>query len=438
MDFYIDILGSKRLRMTLVQIFNCTFQTMCYNVIIKFEEVYMNALETIKLSKSYRGKVVLDGVSICVREGEIYGLVGRNGAGKTTLIRALLGLAKPDSGEVRINGVSTREGLEFERRKIGSLIDSPALALHLSALDNMKSAALAFGHYDVKKLRDLIERVGLDPNNPMKVKNYSLGMKQRLAIAIALIGDPSILILDEPVNGLDPAGIFEVRELLQRLNHTDHITILISSHLLSELGKVANSYGVIEGGKLVKELRSSDLEELCRPYYKVVVGDLKTALRVVVENYGAHEFEILPYNTLALYDMSKDISFVATMFAKANVPVLNIYKCEGDLESTFISLMGGLHGAETATGNDDTPVFEELAPNFEAPIGSKLDDAPEAARTTPASGDSIETMSVNDDNSAETKSTDGDGAQTAPTDGDIKAEETEGDTAENPGEGGNL
>ncbi len=316
----------------------------------------MNALETKNLTKSYRGKVVLDGVSVCVREGEIYGLVGRNGSGKTTLIRSILGLASPDSGEIRINGAVSRKALEYERKKIGSIIDSPAIALHMSALDNMKSIALASGHCDVKKLKTLLERVGLNPDDPMKAKNFSLGMKQRLAIAIALIGDPRILILDEPVNGLDPAGIFEVRELLQRLNHTEHLTILISSHLLSELGKVANSYGILEGGKLVKELRSSDLDELCKPYIKVVVGDLKTALRVVVENYKPHEFEILPYNTLALYDLSKDIPFVATMFANANVPVLNIYKCDGDLESTFIALMGGLHGGE----DQDAPVFEEL------------------------------------------------------------------------------
>ena len=133
-----------------------------------------------------------------------------------------------------------------------------------------------------------------------------------------------------------------MRELLQRLNHEQNITILISSHLLAELGKLATCYGVIEGGKLVKELRSSDIDELCRPYIKVVVGDLKIALNVVVENYHAHDFEILPYNTLALYDLSKGIPEVADMFAKAHVPVINIYQCEGDLESTFISLMGGL------------------------------------------------------------------------------------------------
>ncbi len=302
----------------------------------------MNAIETSHLSKTYGKHKVLDDVSITVREGDIYGLVGRNGAGKTTLIRSILGLVSQDGGEIKINGAIGKNALEFERHKIGSIIDSPALIMHLSALDNMKAFALGFGRYDEMKLRELLHTVGLNADDGIKVKNFSLGMKQRLAIAIALIGEPRILILDEPVNGLDPAGIFEVRELLQRLNHENKITILISSHLLAELGKLATCYGVIEGGKLVKELRNSDIEELCRPYIKVVVGDLKVALNVVVENYHAHDFEILPYNTLALYDLSKSIPQVADMFSKANVPIINIYQCEGDLETTFISLMGGL------------------------------------------------------------------------------------------------
>lgn len=302
----------------------------------------MNVFETSHLRKSYGKKLVLDDINLTVREGEIYGLVGRNGAGKTTLIRILLGLVNPNSGEIRINGSSGDDALAYERKKIGSIVDSPSLLMHLNAIDNMKAVAYALGITDVNVLKELIHKVGLDPENTQKVKTYSLGMKQRLAIAVALIGNPSVLILDEPVNGLDPTGIFEVRELLQRLNRDDKVTILISSHLLSELGKLANSYGVIEGGKLVKEMRGSDLEELCRPYIKVVVGDLKVALNVVVEHYHAHDFEILPYNTLALYDLRMGISEVAKMFADANVPILNIMQCSGDLESTFISLMGGL------------------------------------------------------------------------------------------------
>lgn len=302
----------------------------------------MNVFETSHLTKKYgKDKVVLDDVSLTVREGDIYGLVGRNGAGKTTLVRILLGLARPSCGEIKINGASTEDALAYERTKIGSIVDSPALSLHLTALENMKSMGYALGATNIEKLKDIIYKVGLDPNNPTKVKNYSLGMKQRLAIALALINDPSILILDEPVNGLDPTGIFEVRELLLRLNR-DGVTILISSHLLAELQKLATCYGVIEGGKLVKEFRQSDLDELCKPYIKVEVDNLKVSLNVMVENYHSHDFEILPYNTLAIYDLSKGIPDVAKMFADANVGVLGISECQGDLESTFISLMGGI------------------------------------------------------------------------------------------------
>ena len=306
----------------------------------------MNIIETSHLTKKYGPKVVLDDVNFCLKEGEIYGLVGRNGAGKTTLIREILGLAAPTSGSVSINGAVSADALAYERKKIGSIIDYPALIKHMSAFENMKAAALQFGCYDEQRIKEILHKVGLNADDQLKVKNFSLGMKQRLAIGITLLGNPSVLILDEPVNGLDPTGIFEVRELLQRLNREDKVTILISSHLLAELSRVATTYGVMEGGKLVKEMRGADLEELCRPYIKVAVEDMKVALRVIVDNYHAHDYEILPYNTLALYDLTKPIPEVVKMFSDANVKISSITECQGDLESTFIALMGGLHNDE--------------------------------------------------------------------------------------------
>ena len=303
----------------------------------------MNIIETTNLTKRYGHKTVLDNVNFCLKEGEIYGLVGRNGAGKTTLIREILGLASPTAGSISINGAVSNDALEYERRKIGSLIDYPALIKHLSAYDNMKAAALQFGCFDEQKIEEILHKVGLNADDQLPVKNFSLGMKQRLAIGITLLGDPSVLILDEPVNGLDPTGIFEVRELVQRLNREDGVTILISSHLLSELSRVATCYGVMEGGKLVREMRGADLEELCRPYIKVAIEDMKTALRVIIDNYHAHDYEIMPYNTLAIYDLSKPIPDVVKMFSDANVKIKSITECQGDLESTFITLMGGLH-----------------------------------------------------------------------------------------------
>ncbi len=303
----------------------------------------MKVFETKHLVKEYGGRKILDDVNITINEGDIYGLVGRNGAGKTTLIRILLGLAHPTSGEVAINDATSKDALCYERTKIGAIVDTPSLLLHLTAFDNMKAFALSIGAYNEQHLRDLLHKVGLDADNPIKVKNYSLGMRQRLAIAIALINNPRILVLDEPVNGLDPAGIFEVREILQRLNRNDGVTILISSHLLAELQKLATCYGVIEGGKLVKEMRDDELQQLCKPFIKIVVGDMKIALNVIVENYTSKDFEILPYNTVAIYDISRSIPEVAQVFANANCPIISINQCEGDLEATFISLMGGLH-----------------------------------------------------------------------------------------------
>ena len=306
----------------------------------------MNVFETSHLCKSYGKKGVLDDVNLTVREGEIYGLVGRNGAGKSTLIRTLLGLVKQSRGEIKINGSQSADALAYERRKVGAIVETPSLFLHLTAMENMKAFGYELGERDENALKNLLLKVGLDPENPTKVKNYSLGMKQRLAIAVALIANPSILVLDEPVNGLDPAGIFEVREILQYLNREEKITIIISSHILSELSKLATSYGIMDKGKIVKEMRGSDLEEMCRPYIKLVVGDLKTALNVVVEHYRAHDFEILPYNTLAIYDLSREIPDVIKLFTDANVPIMNVTMCQGDLESTFIALMGGLHDDE--------------------------------------------------------------------------------------------
>ncbi|MEG2541309.1 MAG: ATP-binding cassette domain-containing protein, partial [Clostridia bacterium] len=195
--------------------------------------------------------------------------------------------------------------------------------------------------FDDEKVRHILRIVGLNADDKKPVRNFSLGMKQRLAIGLAFIGDPRILILDEPVNGLDPEGIFEVREILLRINKEFGVTILISSHMLAELSKLATCFGIMDKGKLIKELRGGDLEELCRPFIKVVVGDLKGALNVVVDNFHSADFEILPFNTLAFYDMSKGVAGIASMFSSANIPVVSISQSVGDLETTFLTLLGG-------------------------------------------------------------------------------------------------
>lgn len=305
----------------------------------------MNVIEFKHVSKSYGKRKVLDEVSFTVEKGEVYGLIGRNGAGKTTAIRILLGLATPSDGEVFINGKSGAE-LTEERKKIGAIIDSPSFSPYLSAFENMKAVALSLGITDNELLKKELRFVGLNPDDKLKTRAFSLGMKQRLAIAIALLGEPEILVLDEPVNGLDPTGIYEVREIITNLTRERGITVLISSHLLAELSKTATAYGVMNEGKIVKELRGDELKTLSRPFIKVVVSELKKGINVLIDNYKPYEFEILPFNTLAIYNLEKGVAGVASLFHENGVPVLSISEQDGDLESAFISMMGGVNHEE--------------------------------------------------------------------------------------------
>lgn len=301
----------------------------------------MNVIELKHVSKSYGKRKVLDNVSFSVEKGEVYGLIGKNGAGKTTAIRILLGLANSSDGEVFING-KTGADLTEERKKIGAIIDVPSFAPYMSAFENAKAVGISLGINDDEKIKKELKFVGLNPNDKLKARSFSLGMKQRLAIAIALIGDPEILVLDEPVNGLDPTGIYEFREIITKLTRERGVTVLISSHLLAELSKTATAYGVMNDGKMVNELRGSELKTLARPFIKIVVGELKKGINVLIENFKPYEFEILPFNTLAIYNLEKGVGGVAQLFQENGVPVLSISQQDGDLESAFISMMGGV------------------------------------------------------------------------------------------------
>ncbi len=215
-------------------------------------------LQTEKLTKAYRGTNVVDGVSLTVRQGDIYGFVGKNGAGKTTFIRTVLGLTKATDGTFRF---FDGEDLTTARRKTGSLIEGPALYRNMTAEDNIELYARMLGA-DLKRSQELLEKVGLSNTGKKRVVNFSLGMKQRLGLAMALIGDPDFLMLDEPINGLDPKGIVEIRELLLLLREQGK-TIFISSHILGELEKVATRYGIISNGHLVEELTAEELKKIC-------------------------------------------------------------------------------------------------------------------------------------------------------------------------------
>ena len=213
-------------------------------------------LETKNLNKRYRSFEAVKNMNVHLKKGDIYGLIGPNGAGKTTLMKMIIGFANPTSGEILIDETQGT-------KKIGNLIESPGIYGHLDAFDNMMLKAKALGVYDKKEILELLDFVGLSGAGNKKAGKFSLGMKQRLGIALALLGDPEILILDEPINGLDPQGIIEVRELILRLKEERNMTIMISSHILGELQKVANVFGIISGGELIMEITNEELRERC-------------------------------------------------------------------------------------------------------------------------------------------------------------------------------
>lgn len=301
-------------------------------------ETALNAVATYGISKVYGGVKRVDDVTMSVHRGEIYGLIGKNGAGKTTLIRLILGIASPDAGSVAVGGSTSRAELAAARRKIGALIEQPAFYPSMTAQENIRTYALAvgLGKTDVKGLLSL---VGLDDTGKKKVRNFSLGMKQRLAIAMALAGEPEILFLDEPVNGLDPTGILHVRELIRRLNEERGTTVVISSHLLGELGKVATAYGVMKEGKMVKELRGEELTSLARPKIRLVTPDIERALPVLRDHFSATEFALLDGGVVEIYRDTAQLGAVSILFAEARVPLLQISAEEGDNEAALVALM---------------------------------------------------------------------------------------------------
>lgn len=297
----------------------------------------MDAIRTYGISKTYRDKQVLDGVSITVREGDIYGLVGSNGAGKTTLMRIILGIAAPTDGKVEI---FESGNLSDERRKVGALVEAPAINKRMTAFENMKVAAEALGVHNDAQLKRLLQHMNLEPDNPKKAANFSLGMKQRLGLAMAMIGNPQILILDEPTNGLDPTGIVEIRDLIRELNEAYGVTVLISSHLLSELGKLATVYGILKDGKLIKELREEDIALIAKPYIKLTVTDCPLTMSLLKDN--GYEALAHSVNTVHVTTDGAHIAEIINLLSSNGVSILSVEQREGDLESEFIGLMGGV------------------------------------------------------------------------------------------------
>lgn len=296
-------------------------------------------LRTTALNKTYGNFKALAGLSMNVPKGAIYGFVGKNGAGKTTLIRLICGLQEPTSGEYTIYGKkNTEKDVAKSRRRMGAVVETPSIYLDMTAEDNLKQQYRVLGLPSFDGLHDILKLVGLENTGKKKARHFSLGMRQRLGIAIALTGSPDFLVLDEPANGLDSQGIIEIRELILKLNREQQITILISSHILDELSKLATHYGFIDNGRLVKEMSAKELEDACRKCVRMEVNDTK-ALALVLDKMGV-SYKIISGTEADVYAKLK-VSDLALTLNKANCEVLSMQEHDETLESYYISLIGG-------------------------------------------------------------------------------------------------
>jgi ABC-2 type transport system ATP-binding protein len=296
-------------------------------------------LRTNALSKHYGNFKALNGLSMNVPKGSIYGFVGKNGAGKTTLIRVICGLQEPTSGDYALYGIDSREKtIARSRRRMGAVVETPSIYLDMTAEENLKQQYRIIGLPSFDGIPELLKLVGLEHTGKKKAKNFSLGMRQRLGIAIALAGDPDFLVLDEPVNGLDPQGIIEMRELILKLNRERQITVLISSHILDELSKLATYYGFIDNGCIVKEMSAEELDHACRKCVRMEVTNTKALARVLD---GMHmEYKILSETTADVFAKVNVTQFV-TALEKENCDVLSMQEHDESLESYYVSLIGG-------------------------------------------------------------------------------------------------
>ena len=296
-------------------------------------------LTTQNLSKSYGKFQALDHFTMHVPKGAIYGFVGRNGAGKTTLIRLVCGLQSPTAGSYSIYGIDYKDKrISKSRRRMGAVVETPAIYMDMTAAENLKQQYLLLGMPSYEGIDDLLALVGLENTGKKKARNFSLGMKQRLGIAIALAGDPDFLVLDEPVNGLDPQGIIEIRELILKLNRERGITVLISSHILDELSRLATHYGFIDKGRMVREMSAAELEAACRKCMRVEVSQT-AALSRVLEGVGV-EYKILSDTTADIY-AKLNISELTHALDGVDCELIALTERDESLESFFMELIGG-------------------------------------------------------------------------------------------------
>lgn len=302
-------------------------------------------LKTYNITKKYGEQLAVDNVNMTIKKGDIYGFIGQNGAGKTTLIRLITGLIHKSGGEIELLGANEENELNKARTMVGSLIESPSLYTNMTARENLEVSRLVRNIPGKKCIDEVLELVGLKDVEKKKVKNFSLGMRQRLGIANALMGNPKLLILDEPINGLDPMGIVEIRELLKKINKEKDMTILISSHILSELSELATTYGIISNGKLIEEITVKQLSEKCRQYIDLKVDDTARAVILLERELGISDYEVLEDSNIKVFSNLDNVGEVNSLLSRSGIIVESISVKGENLEEYFMNKVGGVLNA---------------------------------------------------------------------------------------------
>ncbi len=293
-------------------------------------------LRTEGLTKSYGGRPAVNGVSLHVKKGAVYGLIGKNGAGKTTFMKMVAGLARPDGGQIELFG---SKDLERQRVRMGTLIEAPGLYKGMTARENLEVVRRAYGITERDCIEKMLVLTGLEHTGKKKAGAFSMGMKQRLGLAVALLGNPDFLILDEPINGLDPEGIHQMRELLLKLNRERNVTILLSSHILGELSRIATAYGIIREGELAEEFDAKELEVRCRRCQRLTVDNAERAAAVLEEQLHIREYDVPEASVIRIFEHLEDSVEINRRLTLAGIEIRESYLAGQDLESYFMSLM---------------------------------------------------------------------------------------------------
>ena len=296
-------------------------------------------LSTKGLTKQYGRQKAVSRMDIHVKKGSIYGLIGRNGAGKTTFLKMVAGLASPTDGEINLFGYTGNQ-LKRIRSRVGCLIESPGLYGNLSAYDNLKIKCKFCGINKKGYIEEILKLVGLENTGKKKSKHFSLGMKQRLGIGLALIGEPDLLLLDEPINGLDPQGIVEIREMIWRLKEERNMTIIISSHILEELAKIFTDYGIIHEGQLLEEITQEELMKRCSERIEFFLENPRAAL-VVLDRLGTANYQVVDNEHLFVFEKLEESGLLNQELVNAGILVKEMKITNEKLETYFLGLTGG-------------------------------------------------------------------------------------------------